>query len=342
MQHTLTLCLGTGPRVTTEKVLGAIGNKFSSYTYTDASGESFEELAGKFKAYSNKMAFKVLDVQSPAAAQGFTETSHDIIIVSNALHTTSTSQEALQNIRALLKPGGYLVVLEPTVKAPLWLGAIMAALSSTPSATPSAWNNALRKTGFSGVDSITPAIDSSVWPFSILVSKAVDDQVNFLRKPLSAPASFVHVDELVILGNQSLETSRIAEEITELIGKFCGKISVLDALPTDDDNISSMSTFINLVDLDDPIFKDVTEEKMEGLKCMFELSANVLWVTKGVKKGAPYHNASMAFGRTIGYEMPHLSIGFLDFAEVGHDAARLIAECALRAHATAEWDSTLR
>lgn len=142
----------------------------------------------------------------------------------------------------------------------------------------------------------------------------------------------------MILGNQSLETSRIAEEVTELLGKFCSKISVLDGLPTDDDNISSMATFINLVDLDSPIFERMTEQKMEGLKCMFELSANILWVTKGIRKGEPYHNASMGFGRAIGFEMPHLSLQWLDFAELGPDASRLISECALRLHATADWD----
>lgn len=342
--HTISMmltCLGTGPRNTTEEVLRAIDGKFSSYTYTDVSQDSFEKVAEHFKTYSRKMAYKVFDVEQPASAQGFAESSYDVVVISNALGTTSTLPEALQNIRTLLKPGGYLVALEPATKAPIWLSTVMAASpgwKNTPPATPSTWNNVLKKSGFSGVDAITPAIDSTVWPFSIIVSKAVDDRVNFLKKPLAVPASFVHLDELVILGNQSLETSRIAEEITELVGKFCGKISVLDALPTDDDNISSMATFINLVDLDDPIFKDVTEEKMEGLKCMFELSANILWITKGVRKGEPYHNASMGFGRAIGYEVPHLSLQFLDFAELGHDAARLIAECALRLHATADWD----
>lgn len=329
--------------------MNSIGNTFSTYTYTDGSEESFGKAAELFEAHSQRMTYKVFDSEKTPSSQDFEENSYDVVIASNVRYATSSLQKALENTRRLLKPGGYLLISDIIDNGPIRIQTMMGGLGSVddgrklgPTGTLR-WHSALHKAGFSGVDTITPEVDRVAWPFSIIATQAVDDRIKFLRKPLSSSSS-VHLDELVILGNGSLKTSRIAEEISELAERFCGKVTILEGLPTDVDDIPPMTTFVNLVDLDEPIFKNVTEDKMEGLKCLFELSKNILWITEGARTDQPYHNASIGFGRSIAYEMPHLSLQFLDLANGEHAASSLIAEAVLRLAAMDEWDTngTLR
>lgn len=326
-----------------------IGDTFSSYTYTDISEGYFEKAAELFKAHSHKMTYKVFDTENAPSSQEFEENSYDVVIASNVRHASSSLQKTLENTRRLLKPGGYLLMSDVTDNGPIRIQTMMEGLGGVdggrkmgPTGTLR-WHSVLHKAGFSGVDTITPEVDGVAWPFSVIATQAVDNRIKFLRKPLLSSAS-VHLDELVILGNGSPKTSRIAEDVSELAERFYDKVTILDGLPTDDDEIPPMTTFINLVDLDEPIFKNITEEKMEGLKCLFELSRNVLWITEGARADEPYHNASIGFGRSIAYEMPHLSLQFLDFADGEYTTSSLIAEAVLRLAAMDEWDTktTLR
>jgi hybrid polyketide synthase/nonribosomal peptide synthetase ACE1 len=326
----------------------------SSYTYTDASSDALKKAAEVFNIYSDNMTFKVLEIEQAPAAQGYEPHSYDIVVASNVLHATASLQKTLENTRQLLKPGGYLVLLEPTDNDPIRLTTIMGGLPAwwlgvhdgrkyTPTATPGVWHSALRKAGFGGIDTITPKTDGSgsAWPFSVMAAQAVDEQVLFLRRPLSSSSSPVFIDSLVILGTGSLESSRIAEEVSDSLGRFCGNIAILNGLPTEAEaqTLDPMSTFINLVDLDSPIFKAMTHDKMDGLKRLFELARHILWLTRGAQLGEePYHAASLAFCRSLSNEATHISFNALDISGVDDNVSKVIAEQLLRQCALEEWD----
>ncbi|KAI1077422.1 hypothetical protein F5B20DRAFT_583417 [Whalleya microplaca] len=59
-----------------------------------------------------------------------------------------------------------------------------------------------------------------------------------------------------------------------------------------------MATFINIVDPDEHIFKNITEEAMKGLYCLFDFSNNILRITEGARTDEPYHNVSIDFSRS--------------------------------------------
>ncbi|KAL8974635.1 MAG: hypothetical protein Q9197_001123 [Variospora fuerteventurae] len=352
--HAKILEIGAGTGGATKSVLGSMGNTMSSYTYTDVSVGFFKDAAQLFKAYSDKMTFKVLDVEKAPTSQGYEGHSYDIVIASNVLHATASMQKTLENTRQLLKPGGYLLLLEVTNNGPVRISNIMGGLPGwwagvddgrryAPTITPGEWNTALRKAGFAGVDAITPEIDTLAWPFSIMAAQAVDDRVQFLRRPLvsSSSSSAISLESLVILGNESLESSRIAEEMEEYLGRFCGQITILNGLPTEDEalTLNPMSTFINLVDLDYSIFKQMTADKMEGLKRLFELAKHILWITQGAQADEPYHQASIAFSRAMSHEAGHISLNHLDFSDLDHNVSKVIAEYLLRQCALDEWEA---
>jgi hybrid polyketide synthase/nonribosomal peptide synthetase ACE1 len=258
------------------------------------------------------MTFKTFDAENSPASQGFEPYSYDIVIAANVLHATASLQQTLENTRRLLKPGGHLLLFEITSNGVLRFANSVGGLSGwwvgvgeddgrqyAPTVMPSAWHKILRKSGFSGADTITPRLDDMAWPFSIIASQAVNERVDFLRRPLLPSPVSMHFDELVILGTGTLKTSRLSGEVADLLKPFCGKIMILDDLPSEADMLSPMTTLINLVDLDYPIFKDMTQERMKGLKRIFESSKNILWLTRGAQADQPYHMASIGFGRTV-------------------------------------------
>ncbi|KAI0597513.1 hypothetical protein F4775DRAFT_593206 [Biscogniauxia sp. FL1348] len=353
--HAKILEIGAGTGGATKSVLEAIGHRMSSYTYTDISVGFFGHAEEMFQAYSDKMTFTTLDVEKSPAAQGFEPHSYDIVIASNVLHATPSLHTTLVNTRQLLKPGGYLLLLELTNPNPLRSSLIFGSLPGwwfgvddgrklAPIVSPRTWNAKLRQAGFAGIDAITPEVHAIAWPASIIASQAVDDRVQFLRRPLSSPSSSapVYIDSLVILGNGTLETSRIAEEISEHLERFCGEVTILEGLPTEAEALAltPMSTFINLVDIDAPIFKHITEENMEGLKRVADNAKHLLWITQGALVDQPYHMASIAFSRVLRVEAIHMSLSNLDVSDLQQDnVSKSIAEHLLRQYALDEWEA---
>ncbi|KAI0141789.1 putative hybrid NRPS/PKS enzyme [Xylariaceae sp. FL1272] len=353
--HAKILEIGAGTGGATKAVLDTIQGAFSSYTYTDLSVGFFGLAEKLFEAYVDKMEFKTFDVEKSPKSQGYEPNSYDIVIASNCLHATASLETTLEHTRALLKPGGYLLILELTMPLEVirtntifgvlpgwWLG-VDDGRKLSPTITRGAWHSQLRKTGFSGIDTINIDVSPITWPASVIVSQAVDDRVQFLRKPLSAPSTSVpiYIESLVILGNGSLELARVAEELQENLQPFCGEVVVLENLPTEAEaaELMPMSTFINLVDLDSPIFEDITEDSMEAVKRMTELAKNILWVTKGALVDEPYHMASIAFCRALRTEAPHVSLNNLDIEDISQDnISKLIAEHLLQLYALDEWE----
>ncbi|KAL9115269.1 MAG: hypothetical protein Q9227_001063 [Pyrenula ochraceoflavens] len=340
---------GAGTGGTTKEVLQAIGNAFSSYDFTDISEGYFGKAEETFKTHSSKMIFRGLDIEQSPASQGFQAHSYDMVIAANVLHATSSLQKTLENTRQLLKPGGRLVFVEITQSMLLRFTNMAAGLSgwwnsqdgreNGPLVTPEVWHSLLRKAGFSGVDAITPSLDNLTWPFSAITTQAVNNQIDFLRRPLSPSPLALHFEEIVVVGTASLETSRIAEEVGDLVGRYCDKVTMLYSLPTESDALSPMSTVVSLVDIDEPVFKNLSQKKMAGLKKIYDVAKNLIWVTHGAQDEDPYQMASIGLGRALRHEIPYLTLTFLDLSHSNHNVAKVIVECLLRQCALDEWQS---
>ena len=88
------------------------------YHYTDVSPFFINAARHKFTEY-DFLEYSLLDVDEPAADQGYQPDSYDVIVAANVLHNARDLAGSLQQLRSLLKPAGQLMMLEGTRNIPV-------------------------------------------------------------------------------------------------------------------------------------------------------------------------------------------------------------------------------
>ena len=304
---------GAGTGGVTKGIMKNLQGAFNVYTFTDISTGFFPTAAEVFKNESDKMIFKALDIEQDPVHQGFQPGSFDLVIASLVLHATRNLERTMTHVRQLLKPGGYLIAFEITNAETLTTGTIFGTLPGwwlgaddgrvlSPGISSVEWDTLLRKTGFSGIDSITPDLLPLPFPWSLFCSQAVDNRIQLLRTPLSAPQesflSSLAVQDLLVIGGKTLKTSRLVGELSNLLRRYFKRIQyVKDLSELQKVTATSATTVLSLTDIDGPVFKSLTPESFEGLKKVFEGAHPVLWITQDSKVD-PFMNMIVGFGRT--------------------------------------------
>ncbi|KAK9415784.1 putative Polyketide synthetase [Seiridium unicorne] len=341
--HMRILEIGGGNGHATRRVLEKAERALAHYTFTDGTTDAIEAARGQFTAYHGRMAFQLLDTEADVVAQGFQANSYDLVFgASSAFHAQKDAAAYLLNLRKLLRPGGFLVLLENTSAESIRLSAILGGLESwwrAPSASLSTadWNSLLLQSGFSGVDTSTPELDPLVRPYSVLVSRATNDHINLLLEPSVIPSDYSQIDELVIFSGRSLHSIRLAETTRRLLERHCKRIIVLPGVKDwtqsyPDANNSPRSTVLYLADLDEPVFARYTPEAHAGLQRLWATAQNVLWVTRGARRDDPHAIMSLGLGRAMAVEQAHAQIGvqFMDFPARARPDAHLLVDELLR------------
>jgi 3-oxoacyl-(acyl-carrier-protein) synthase/SAM-dependent methyltransferase/acyl carrier protein len=82
------------------------------YTYTDRS-RSFLMHGERFRSEAPPLTLAVLDIENPFGGEATVEPgAYDVIIAANVLHATRDIQRTVENVGALLSPGGVLILNE--------------------------------------------------------------------------------------------------------------------------------------------------------------------------------------------------------------------------------------
>ncbi|OKL62581.1 hypothetical protein UA08_02969 [Talaromyces atroroseus] len=306
--------VGAGTGGTTRAVFSALGDRYASYTYTDVSAGFFEPAKTKFSQHAGQMTFKMLNIEKDPVDQGFDEGSYDMVVASNCLHATRILKDTLQHCRRLLRPGGYLVLLEIT-RDHLPIQLIMGTLPGwflgadegrtwAPTINLDEWDTLLKATGFSGVDtSSTPSF------CSVIMSQATDETVQMLLEPLSITSheALPPLGQVLVIGE-----SEVAFKSQALLASVGADIQRdLDGI-----DVPRGAAVLCLCDLDRPIFGDITEARFQALQAVFRNASTVLWVTSGANSGHhPLANVTVGLGRTLLAERSDLRLQFLDVEE---------------------------
>lgn len=296
------------------------------------------------------MMFKTFDAEKDPLTQGFAEGTYDLIVAFFVIHATSDLERALRHIRKMLRPGGFLVVGEGQegmngvassgfifgTLPGWWLGTDKGRVLS-PHVSPQEWDELLRKTGFSGADAHPPKDFEDVLNVFHFASQAVDDRVDFFRKPLSSSTWCAPpIKKLVIIGGQTDRSSRLVEGVETILKDFATELCTFKSiLDVDYEVVDADSTVVSFTDIDQPVFKDIKPDTFEAVKNMFKSGKTLLWVTTGRRDDEPFSNMTIGWGRVATHETPELRLQQLDIVEPRNTSPQTIAEILLRFHAAA-------
>ncbi|GKU15242.1 unnamed protein product, partial [Fusarium langsethiae] len=316
--------IGAGTGGATAHALPAIDGAFSMYTFTDISTAFFDKAEEKFKDYSGRINFKALDMNTNIEEQGFTESSYDVVMAGIVLHATGDVEGALRNIRRLLKPGGRLVAFENISNDAVRLGIGMGGFAGWwsgaeygrpwgPMLTLEQWHEALKRSGFTGVDTHTVG-HNQTQPLCVWVSMARDEKVDLLREPLTGVPE--KQQSLVVIGGKSHGTMDLVEKTKALVAPFYQMTSHFTSVEAlneiTEDQFPECSSVLCLTELDEPVLRIVTDPKLNGLKTLWARGRNILWVTKGAASEQPYNNMVVGLGRSIRQEYPSVTLQTVD------------------------------
>ncbi|KAF5603867.1 polyketide synthase [Fusarium pseudocircinatum] len=335
--------IGAGTGGTTNSVLNAIGDTYGRYTYTDISAGYFEAAKTRFHAHSKRLDYKVLDIENDPTGQGIPEGSQDVVLAANVLHATRNLNETMTNVRKLLKPGGYLIMVEVTGYylqmmflmggLPGWWLGVDEGRSRGPGIGLTEWDEILRDSGFTGADKyVTDLPDSLKHVCSVLVSQAADERVAMLQEPLSFLDEIPLEQRLLIIGGKTLPISRVVKSIQRLASRVADQVTVIDSIDSlSDKHLGSETSVICLTELEKPLFSTpMTSPRLSKLQSLFSHSSHILWLTAGRLDENPYANMTIGLGRAIINELPQLNLQFLDLPKPSSVDAKMVVEAFLK------------
>ncbi|MFZ1756567.1 MAG: MupA/Atu3671 family FMN-dependent luciferase-like monooxygenase [Caldilineaceae bacterium] len=105
--------IGAGTGASALSILSILDKNRSNFWFTDIS-RVFLSKAQKLLAAYPQVRYQQLDIEKSPFAQGFDANAYDMVIAANVLHSTEELRVVLQNIMGLLKPGGFLLLVEAT------------------------------------------------------------------------------------------------------------------------------------------------------------------------------------------------------------------------------------
>ena len=257
---------------------------FSHYDFTDISPALFANAQEKFKHHVDRIDFKTLDIEHDPANQGFDSGSYDLVVASNVLHATPDIIRTLENARKLLKNGGKMVLFEVTEPHMMRTGFVFGLLKGwwlttdklrqwSPCLSEKAWDDALKQTGFSGVDIILPDHhDAACHESSIIVTTALEVPLN----TDSRPKAIIVADNAV--DHQRLLACQLQHQILDQDGhQTCQILSLKEA--AESRHLSS-SFGIMLCEAGGPFLSTIATEDFTYLQRFLTSIPCVVWVTQ--------------------------------------------------------------
>ncbi|KAL4812549.1 hypothetical protein BDW67DRAFT_188526 [Aspergillus spinulosporus] len=321
-QHVNLKVLQIGPSAPrlVRSICHELGRGLEKYTVVGDSAHSIEEM--KIALAQDQLQLNIsqasvedkIDKVNDLTTAG----SFDLVFVHRAFMKQAA---ALMTIRALLRPGGFMLIMAATgaqLRFPFMLLSALPSLDEVGLAhtrfinsTRKETHNLLRQAGFSGVDAI--ALDNvfDKHTFSVVVSPALDDHISFLPPPLTSTSPTPLRGDLLVVGASSEDIAKIVESIqAQMSNIWQGDIVNVRSLAELSDEASSVEAVLSLTVLDRPVLEDIRAPTYEGLQQLFFTAKTVLWITQRARGGNPYHNAPLAL---VGHSSPRIRRGWFSF-----------------------------
>ncbi|KAE8362260.1 hypothetical protein BDV27DRAFT_166330 [Aspergillus caelatus] len=328
--HLNILEVGGGGYAEADDSFAGMGLAFKAYTRTQPPNYCAKRYSDVGNQHEHRMMH--LDISQRPADQGYTEHSYDVVLVPSVLCPTISRDQALLNLRRLLKPGGYLLAIQetnPSVLHPMLL-APSVGLGREEICTPNRWHSALQDSGFSGIDTITPTVDKSLQPYSLVVSQAVDDTVLALRDPLMRADAAPDDRDIYIIGGNTPETASLLQGLEAILTPRFGtlfKVPELKALRVVG---HTRLNVLYLCGLDTAWSEDLDEDQYNALHHMVNVSDNILCVKRGTRSSIWNEGSFTAALRSLASQKQQLRLQCLEMSHDTQTTACSLATALLR------------
>ena len=276
----------------------------SEYSYTDISPAFFQDAKERFGSYADRMTFATLNIEQDPSEQGFGIEGYDVVICALVLHATASLNNSLQNARKVLKPGGKLILFEPTNPEATRVSFVFGLLpgwwlgnedirQQGPLLSDADWHKVLLENDFSGADICMRDFQDERHTFSAIISTALD------IKP--EPAQNLSVT--IAIGSSPSQRN-IASQIearlrstTVISTETCGVAELLDM------DLGSRICIV-LLEIEKPFLTNMSEVDFAALKAMTSSADGIMWVTRGcaANPSRPESGLATGFGRNMNSE----------------------------------------
>lgn len=319
--------VGAGTGSFTDHVLNGIclsGTSLSSYQYTDISPAFFDRAQQRLASHPHgrRIAFQILDAEQDLLEQGFTESTYDLIVASNALHVTRNLEKTLTALRRLLRPGGQLILHEVTRPDNIEVGFSFGLLPGwwpdatdnrpmSPVVSEARWDEIMRASGFVGAEIVLrDYADKESHLMSVIVATAeeMQKQTAIVSSSSSSPS---HVDVILVVEPSSALQINLANRLMD----------VLDAEESEyrprvvmyPQTTPPGSVIISLLDLDNIssiLGRLHGEGSFERLKALLLGARKVLWLSNDDERH-PSFGMIDGFAQVFRIENPQIPLQIL-------------------------------
>lgn len=336
------------------RFLSGLNNAFASYTHTEVSDEGLVLAGIIIDSLNDKIKSRKLNPEINVSDQGFAKQSFDLVVAFSISPKRKELQQTLENVRHLLKPGGYFLcshsvdydLLTRSSSSNPVSGPRVCGDSRRPSSTLESLSQRKRiheTYGFANIDPPSQTRNDSLHHdhSRVTLIQAIDDRILFLRDPLKQAAQYppISAGDITLIGGGTLATSACASKIVESLTAYSDKVTRVNSFSSLlDTKIRSGGSVLLLQDHDKPLFEDFNHVVLEGLQKLFGSSKNVLWVTHGYKRNTPHARMLVAFARCLVQEMAHVRLQILDLPSPDALDASLVSQDFLRLLGTGGWE----
>jgi SAM-dependent methyltransferase len=337
--------IGAGTGTATHHVLQNLASVYKSYTFTDINPDIIKAAEDEFSKTASRMVFRPLDISSGPESQGFKPHTYDLVVAANVFHATKDLPQTLGNVRSLMKPGGYLLLVDVTNTKQTRLDFIFGALPGwwdsvgeerglSPIISQSSWDSLLRDHQFSGIENHSPLADSDLRVSNVIVSRYMNDTMNVLEQPLSPNfrelGPWLSETPITVIGGATPASTRAVEEFKQSLPKrSIVSYSTIKGIPKE-----NKASYVIVSELDSPLFASLDEETFSSLKVLFSSARTILWVTNSAYTENPYHAMVVGFTRTLRQEYPEVCLQILDFQDISDVSGVELASTLLRLETT--------
>ncbi|MEO8057467.1 MAG: beta-ketoacyl synthase N-terminal-like domain-containing protein [Burkholderiales bacterium] len=229
--------IGAGTGGTSAALLPCLPAGRTRYRYTDVSAFFFDRAREGFATFPF-IDFAEFDLDKTIESQGLSAGGFDLVVAANAVHASRDLRAALQRLRALVAPGGLLLLVETTAHL-AWFDMTTGLIegwqhfaddlrTDNPLLPAATWTQALHDAGFDA---------AGAWPIAGSAAEALGQHVVIARVAGDAPGDTALAASDAVAPARGVSAAAASAETARALRQ-----QVLDALP--DERLELLRDFV--------------------------------------------------------------------------------------------------